>query len=87
MTATNYPPSEELINITQEPEQPNQNLTIVKTIQQRMHVITNELNQLKENITDQEPGDSVRKTRVLQALDDVGIFEAGVLYKLQQEYE
>lgn len=56
-------------------EQPNPNLLIVKTIQQRMHVITNELESL--------PDSPNRR----MALDDIGIFEAGVLYKLQEDYE
>lgn len=55
--------------------QPNQNLLIVKTIQQRIHVITNELEKLPNS-----------PSRTM-ALDDIGIFEAGVLYKLQEEYE
>ncbi len=54
-------------------EQPN--LRIVKTIQQRMHVITKELESL--------PDSPLRR----MALDDIGIFEAGILYKLQEEYE
>lgn len=57
------------------PEQPSTNAMIVKTIQQRMHVITKELESLP---------DSPNRT---MALDDIGIFEAGVLYKLQEEYE
>ncbi len=61
--------------MTKPTEQPNPNLLIVKTIQQRMHVITNELESL--------PCSTLKD----MALDDIGIFESGVLYKLQQEYE
>lgn len=57
------------------PEQPNPELMMIKTIQGLAHVITNNLEKL--------PDEPLRR----MALDDIGIFEAGVLYKLQEEYE
>ncbi len=55
-------------------EQPNTNAMIIKTIQNLMHVITNNLEKL--------PDEPLRR----MALDDIGVFEAGLLYKLQEEY-
>ncbi|GAG22356.1 unnamed protein product, partial [marine sediment metagenome] len=65
-------------------EQPK---TIIKTIQQRMHVITNELEELGKGITNQVAGDSVRKVRVLQALEKIADFEKTTLYELQKAFE
>jgi hypothetical protein len=48
---------------------------IVKTIQGLMSTVTSSL----ENL----PNEPLRR----MALDGIGIFEAGVLYKLQEEYE
>ena len=56
------------------PEQPNTNAMLIKTIQNLMHVITNNLEKL--------PDEPLRR----MALDDIGVFEAGLLYKLQEEY-
>ena len=54
---------------------PNTNTMIVKTIQGFTHLITNSLEKL--------PDGTLRR----EALDDIGIFESGVLYKLQEEYD
>ncbi|KKN03375.1 hypothetical protein LCGC14_1108230 [marine sediment metagenome] len=57
------------------PEQPNTELLIVKTIQGLMATVVNGLEKLPDNPL----------KRI--ALDDIGIFESGVLYKLQKEFE
>jgi len=68
-------------------EQPNTNAMIIKTIRGLMTCVNNELEKLREGIIDQVPGDSVRKTRVLQALEEIDMFEKNTLFKLQKAFE
>lgn len=69
------------------PEQPNQSAILVKTIQSLAICINNELEKLREGITDQIPGDSCRKMRVLQALEEIDLFERTTLFELQKAFE
>ena len=56
-------------------EQPNQQLMIIKTIQGLTACILNSITKLPESVLKD------------QAYDDMNIFETGILFKLQKEYE
>ena len=58
-----------------EPEQPNQQIMLVKTIQGLTTAILNDISKLPESVLKD------------QAYDDMNIFETGILFKLQKEYE
>ena len=57
------------------PEQPNQQIMLVKTIQGLTTAILHDISKLPES------------TLKDQAYDDMNIFETGVLFRLQKEYE
>lgn len=85
------PPKSTLSNenggVLANPEQPNTNIIIVKTIQSLITLINNNLEKLREGITNQVPGDSCHKLRVLQALEEIDLFERTTLYELQKAFE
>lgn len=70
-------------------KQPNPNLKIVKTIQERMHVITNELEKLKivGNGGSDNEGKLLQYNIKNQALEDVDLFERTTLFELQKAFE
>ena len=57
------------------PEQPNQQIMLVKTIQGLTTAILNDISKLPESVLKD------------QAYDDMNIFETGILFRLQKEYE
>lgn len=65
-------------------EQPNQNAMIVKTIQGLMSVINHNLEKLNTNT---RMLSCHRNSLVLQALEDIDIFERTTLFELQKAFE
>ena len=61
--------------ILKEPEQPNQQIMIIKAIQGLTTAILNDISKLPESVLKD------------QAYDDMNIFETGILFRLQKEYE
>ena len=57
------------------PEQPNQQIMLIKTIQGLTTAILNDISKLPESVLKD------------QAYDDMNIFETGILFRLQKEYE
>jgi hypothetical protein len=71
-----------------EPEQPNSNAIIVKTIQQLMHVVTNELEKLDCISPESKQNDEqLRINARMKALEDIDKFERTTLFELQKAFE
>ena len=70
------------------PEQPNQKLMIIKTIQGLMEVVKDNLSKL-DLLTELAPIDKMkeRKTLIAQALEDIDLFEKTTLFELQKACE
>ena len=67
-----YKPKAESVD---KPEQPNQQLMLIQTMQGLTTCILNSITKLPESVLKD------------QAYDDMNIFETGILFKLQKEYE
>lgn len=66
------------------PEQPNKELMIVKTIQGLISAVNRELGELNEST---KLLSCHRNSLILQALEDIDIFERTTLFELQKAFE
>ena len=62
-------------SVGQPTEQPNQQIMLIKTIQGLTTAILHDISKLPESVLKD------------QAYDDMNIFETGILFRLQKEYE
>ncbi|MCK5016940.1 MAG: hypothetical protein KAS32_07690 [Candidatus Peribacteraceae bacterium] len=66
-------------------DQPNQNLMIITEIEGLMSEVNERLDEII--ITDKIPGDSVRKLRKSQALEEIDLFQKTTLFDLRKDFE
>lgn len=68
-------------------KQPNQNLMLIDEIEGLLSQVNEKLDGLNNNITNQEPGDSNRKYRVNQALEETDSFQKTKMHDLRKAFE